>query len=112
MQELGVGQDGVHIVAVFISFHDFFAHEPMQREVKKKEANVSAHDSRREVSARLDNQGGNFVVLQVSSMQEADTVLPLLDLYAMIERETSVVSVTEITSEISSMYVSASPFRK
>jgi hypothetical protein len=25
MQELGVGQDGFHIVAVFISFHDFFA---------------------------------------------------------------------------------------
>ena len=106
MQDIGVGQNKEKTTAVFLSCHDFMNHEPNQKEVTK---GLSAHDSRIRVLKLLRENRKCFAVVDGNGLVKANTVLPLVDLYSIIDRkEPTDAGATELSDKVGLIYASSS----
>lgn len=107
MEGVGVGKDGNCTIAVFLSFHEFLTHNPDQRQTK--EENMSAHDSRLKVLALLQEKSQYFAVVDATKLKNARTVLPLVDLYDVIDSKAPTdIGVTELSRGVAQVYHSES----
>lgn len=70
---------------------------------------MSAHDSRANVLRLLKDNVKYFVVLDGKDLSKAETVLPVVDLYKLIEKkEPTNHSVIELTDQVAGVYTSSS----
>ena len=82
-----------------MSFHKFKDHKPKQAATKA--GNVSAHESRANVMKLLTQQKASFVVIDDTELKTATTVLPVVDLYKLIEaKESPNHGVTELSKDV------------